>query len=687
MEQLSFFNVTPVRERLDELRRLVEEHNQAYYEQDAPTVSDAEYDALFRELCALEEQHPELASPLSPAVRVGGRPLERFAQVQHRLPMLSLENAMNLEEIQLFEQRVRSGLLLDDAVVLQYQCEPKMDGLAIELVYENGLLVQASTRGDGITGEDVTANVRTIKSVPLRLLGDNPPELLEVRGEVYLPRAAFVHLNREREEAGEPVFANPRNAAAGSLRQLDPRIAARRPLACVCYGVGVLVMQGEGPQTQSALMQFLAQYGLPVSSLAVTLEGITAVQDRFRWLLEERDQLPYEIDGMVIKLNQRIYQEELGVKSRAPRWAVAGKFPPRQGTTIIEGIELSVGRTGVITPVALLRPVELSGVTVARATLHNWDEIRRKDIHIGDHVVVERAGDVIPAVVRVLPERRDGSQQTIVEPQYCPVCGSSALREEQEVAVRCQGGLGCPPQLAESLIHFASRDAMDISGLGERLIAQLCQQQLVHDAADIYHLSLVDLMQLERMGPTLAGNLLQAIEDSKKRPLSRFLFALGIRHVGARTAALLAERYGSWQDLAQSPPELLVQVRDIGPTVAASIHQFFASERNLMVLQRLDAAGVIPEVVRIVKGSRFAGVSVVFTGGLERMSRDAARQLVESEGGTVTGSVSKKTGLVVAGSDAGGKLAKALALGVPVISEEMFLEQAGRVPDGTPDQT
>ena len=678
MEQLSFFDGPPVAARVEELRSQIEEHNRWYYELDTPKISDAEYDSLFRELQQLETEHPELASPSSPTHRVGGRPQERFSQVRHRLPMLSLENALTIEDITVFDQRIRSALVVPESVSIAYQCEPKMDGLAIELVYQNGILLQASTRGDGVIGEDVTANVKTIRQIPLTLSGDDVPALLEVRGEVYLPREAFVALNQEREESGEPAFANPRNAAAGSLRQLDPRVAARRPLAMVCYGIGV-VEGGSIPKTQTGLMRWLSVMGLPVSDLSLTVSGAQSVQDRFSWLTGQRDTLPYEIDGMVVKLDERDLQDELGVRSRAPRWAIACKFPPRQAETRIMQVELSVGRTGVITPVAHLQPVELSGVTVSRATLHNWDEIARKDIRVGDQVVVERAGDVIPAVVRVLSERRSGAEQPIVEPDCCPVCGSSASRADNEVALRCQGGLACPPQLTESIIHFASRDAMDINGLGTRWIEQLCEHRLVSDAADLYRLREDDLMSLERMGPVLAKNLLDAIDNTKERSLDRFLFALGIRHVGARTAALLAERFGSWQELAAADPELLMTVRDIGPTVARSIHAFFASERNRAVLGRLQQAGVTPVMVRTVTGNRFEGVSVVFTGGLEQMSRDEARRLVESEGGVVTGSVSRKTGLIVAGREAGGKLDKARELGVTIISEDEFLERAGRV--------
>jgi len=686
MEQLSLLDSAVEPDQADQialhaeqLRQLIRHHNRCYYELDTPEISDAEYDALLRELQNLEAERPGLQTADSPTLRVGGRPLERFSQVRHRLPMLSLENALNETEIRAFEQRIRNQLALPDDQAINYQCEPKMDGLAIELVYRNGLLEQASTRGDGEVGEEVTANVRTIRAVPLRLSGKGWPELLEVRGEVYLPLAPFQRLNAEREENGEPHFANPRNAAAGSIRQLDPKVAARRPLAMVCYGVGSRV-KGQGsdngkhePGTQTELMAQLATWGLPVSDQARQVTGIEAAIDCFRELQQRRDSLPYEIDGMVIKVDELQLQQELGEKSRSPRWAVACKFPPRQANTRINDILLSVGRTGVITPVALLQPVELSGVTVSKATLHNWDEIRRKDIRIGDQVVVERAGDVIPAVVKVLTEQRNGPEQELPEPTICPVCGSPAGRSEGEVAVRCSGGLICPPQLAEGIIHFASRDAMDIEGLGSKYIEQLISLGLIRNLADLYHLTKDDFMQFERMGDKLAENLLNALNASKKQELARFVFALGIRHVGERTAKLLAERFGSIENLQQATLEELIALRDVGPTVATSIRAFFDNPANRRVLARLQAAGVGPTTTARQIGGRLTGSTFVFTGTLTRFSRDEARRLVEEHGATVTGSVSKKTSYLVAGSEAGSKLDKARSLGVPVLSEEELL--------------
>ena len=687
MEQPFLFDRSPESDadaaRVAELKMLIEHHNRCYYEQDQPEISDADYDALFRELQQLEHRRPDLLTLDSPTQRVGGAPLEHFAQVRHSLPMLSLENALDQTAIRDFDQRIRSFLGASDQQTIAYLCEPKMDGLAVELVYRDGLLVQASTRGDGEVGEEVTANIRTIRNVPLRLSGAGVPQVLEVRGEVYLPLDAFQRLNVQREEEGEPAFANPRNAAAGSIRQLDSRVAARRPLAMVCYGVGARVMgqgaqgaQGEAQevQTQTELMAQLAGWGLPVSDQQRTVNGIAGAVDYYRDLLAQRDQLPYEIDGVVLKVDDLRLQQELGEKSRSPRWAVACKFPPRQAETILEAVELSVGRTGVITPVALLRPVELSGVTVSRATLHNWDEIERKDLRIGDRVVVERAGDVIPAVVKVLTEQRSGQERQLLPPANCPVCGAPTARLEGEVALRCLGGLACPPQLAEAIIHFASRDAMDIDGLGDKYIEQLLSLGLVKDVADLYHLTTADFMRFERMGDKLAANLLSAIEASKQQELARFIFALGIRHVGVRTARLLAERFGSIEHLEQATCEELTSIRDVGPTVAASIRSFFDNPVNQGVLRRLLAAGVTPTVEQKKVGGRLNGKTFVFTGSLTRFTRDGAKALVEAEGGNVTSSVSKKTDYLVAGSEAGSKLDKARSLGVTVLSEEQLLE-------------
>ena len=672
--QLSLLDIASpedtAKKRVDELRRQLEHHNRLYYVLDAPTISDAEYDGLFRELQRLEEQYPGLVSPDSPTQKVGGAPLEKFSTVAHRLPMLSLENATNADEIREFDQRVKKNLGLGADLPIRYLCEPKMDGLAVEFVYTDGTLTVASTRGDGVTGEDVTENIRTIRSLPLRLSGDRIPRLLEVRGEVFLSLEAFQQINAEKEENGEAPFANPRNAAAGSLRQLDPRITARRPLSIYCYAPGAV--EGADFLSQQQFFAAIAGWGLPVNPLVRPAAGIEAAVAFYEEMQQQRELLPYEIDGTVIKVDPFDLQRELGEKSRSPRWAVACKFPPRQAVTVVEDILPSVGRTGVITPVALLTPVEISGVTVSRATLHNWDEIAAKDIRIGDSVVVERAGDVIPAVVRVLVERRSGSERIFPPPEVCPECGSAIVRIADEVALRCMG-LACPPQIRESIVHFASRAAMDIEGLGDRFVEQLFTLGLVHSVADIYGLTREDFMRFERMGDKLASNLLMAIENSKQRDLGRFIFALGIRHVGERTAKSLAQAFGSLENLQRATLDELVSIRDVGATVAQSICTFFENQANREVIQRMLDAGVTPAVELKRVGGRFTGTTFVFTGVLSRFTREEAQRLVEAEGGTAVGSVSKKTGYVVAGEDAGSKLAKARELGVTVLTEEEFV--------------
>lgn len=665
------------RSRAGELRRLLEHHNRQYYLLDTPSISDAEYDALFRELQDIETRFPDLVTPDSPTQRVGGAALDKFAPVMHRLPLLSLENATNEAEIRDFDLRVKKVLGLAPEQDIEYVCEPKIDGLAVELIYEQGLFTTASTRGDGTTGEDVTENVRTIRTLPLRLLGENIPRLLEVRGEVFLSLDAFQRINADKEENGEPPFANPRNAAAGSLRQLDPRITARRPLSVFCYAPGVI--DGAEFAAQREFLDALAAWGLPINPLVKQVRGIDGTVAFFRELQERRDALPYEIDGMVIKVDSFAVQRELGEKSRSPRWAVACKFPPRQAVTVVENIIPSVGRTGVVTPVAQLRPVEISGVTVSRATLHNWDEIALKDIRIGDTVLVERAGDVIPAVVRVLTEQRTGAERPLPPPERCPECGSPIVHIADEVAIRCMG-LSCPPQIRESITHFASRNAMDIEGLGEKFVEQLLSLGLVSSVADIYGLTRDDFMRFERMGDKLAANLLAAIEKSKHQELGRFIFALGIRHVGERTAKALAQAFGSLEQIEKATPEELTSIRDIGTTVAQSIRTFFDNQDNIAIIRRMLATGVSPTAQAKKVGGRFTGTSFVFTGTLTRFTRDEARQLVENEGGSAVGSVSKKTGYVVAGEEAGSKLIKARELGVTVLTEEEFLALLEREP-------
>ncbi len=663
------------KERIAFLCEELERHNRLYYENDAPEISDAEYDALFRELQQLEEQFPDLIRPESPTARVGGRPLERFRQVTHRLPMISLDNAFAEGDIFEFDRRIKKELALPQDSLIDYVCEPKMDGLAVELVYETGLFVQGSTRGDGVTGEDITANLKTVRDIPLRLTSENPPLLLEVRGEVYLPLAPFQTLNQEREESGGSAFANPRNAAAGSLRQLDPKITARRPLTLFCYAPGVVEAYAFACQTD--FLTSLPAWGLPANPLAQRVSGVAGITAYYAAMASQRETLPYEIDGVVIKVDSYALQRELGEKSRSPRWAVAWKFPPRQAITVVEAIAASVGRTGVITPTAHLRPVEVSGVTVSRATLHNWEEMERKDIRIGDTVVIERAGDVIPAVVRVIMEKRTGSEKSFPLPTACPECGAAVVKIPGEVAVRCQG-LSCPAQIRESIIHFASRNAMDIDGLGEKYIDQLLRLGLISNVADIYRLTTADLMQFERMGDKLAENLLGAINASKERELSTFIFALGIRHVGEHTARLLAGAFGSLANLMAATEEELLTVREVGPQVARSIAAFFAGEENRRVIERLLVAGVSPSIAGKQVGGRFTGKTFVFTGSLERFSRSEAQKMVETEGGHAAGSVSKKTDYVIAGAEAGSKLEKARQLGVSVLTEEEFLQMMAR---------
>jgi DNA ligase (NAD+) len=657
--------------RVKELHSLLQYHNRRYYQLDAPEISDAEYDALFRELTALEERYPELVTTESPTQRVGGAPVARFRTVIHQLPMLSLENAVNEEEIRAkLDSRIKKELGLTEAASVSYMCEPKMDGLAVELVYEHGMLTVASTRGDGVTGEDVTQNIRTLHGLPLRLTGAGVPALLEVRGEVYLSLDAFQKINRDREENGEPPFANPRNAAAGSLRQLDARVTARRPLSMYCYAPGRV--EGASFSSQHEFLDAAAGWGLPVNPLARQVEDVDGAIAYYHEILERRESLPYEIDGTVVKVDSFPLQRELGEKSRSPLWAIACKFPPRQAETDIEDILLSVGRTGVITPVAQLKPVEISGVTVSRATLHNWDELAAKDIRIGDAVVVERAGDVIPAVVRVVVERRNGSERTVPPPQVCPECGSPVFRIADEVALRCMG-ISCPPQIRESIRHFASRGAMDIEGLGEKAVEQLLSLGLVHTVADLYLLTKDDFMRFERMGDKLASNLLAALEASKACDLSRFVFALGIRHVGERTAKALAQAFGSLDDLEKTTVEELTSVRDIGATVAQSIVTFFNNPGNRAVIRQLREVGVYPAAVAKTVGGRLSGRNFVFTGTLTGFSREYARKLVEDQGGNVVGSVSRKTDYLVAGDEAGSKLTKARELGIAVLGEEEFL--------------
>ncbi len=658
--------------RAAQLRAEIAQHDRRYYEQDAPTISDAEYDALFRELQALEVAHPSLRTAHSPTQRVGGARASEFAPVVHRVPMLSIrtETDTTAGAAAEFDARIRRDLGLPaDAPPVAYMAELKFDGLAISLRYERGALVVAATRGDGETGEDVTANVRRIPEIPAKLAGRAPP-VLEVRGEVYMTRADFAALNARQQAAGQRLFVNPRNTAAGAVRQLDPAVTAQRPLHFFAYGIGEA--EGAGlPPTQSALLDTLEAFGLPVCADRRVAHGAADLAAFYEHVREHRADLPFEIDGVVYKVDDLALQRQLGFRTREPRWAVAHKFPPEEMPTELLAIDVQVGRTGAITPVARLAPVFVGGTTVTNVTLHNEDEIRRRDLHIGDTVVVRRAGDVIPQVVGVVADRRPPHAKRFVMPTHCPECGSAIARLPGEVVARCTGGLVCPAQRKQALLHFAGRRALDIEGLGDRLVDQLVDGGLVHTAADIYRLALPQLAALERMAEKSAANVLAAIEKSKRTTLARFVFALGIRNVGEATAKDLAQHFGALELLMDADEAALLEVRDVGPVVAASIARFFAEPHNREVIAALRAAGVHwPEGAPARRaGGSLAGLAFVLTGTLPTLTRDDAKALIEDAGGKVAGSVSKNTDYVVAGSDAGSKLAKAEALGVAILDE------------------
>ena len=659
------------------LRATLNEANYRYYVLDAPTLPDAEYDRLLRVLQDIEATHPELVTPDSPTQRVGAVPLKGFAEVAHAIPMLSLSNAFSEAEVTAFDRRVREGLELGETII-EYAVEPKFDGLAVSLHYQHGLFVQGATRGDGVSGEDVSANLRTIQAIPMRLHSENPPAWLEVRGEVLMLRQAFDRLNTVAREKGEKTFVNPRNAAAGSLRQLDPRITAQRRLSFFAYGVGRV----EGialPPTHVAVMDWLSELGLPVSSERDIVSGVDGLMRYFHALGAKRDSLPFDIDGAVYKVNRLRDQAALGFVSRAPRFAIAHKYPAQEEITQVEAIDIQVGRTGALTPVARLKPVFVGGVTVTNATLHNEDEARRKDVRIGDSVVVRRAGDVIPEVVGVLLERRPMRDLVTPEfpafsmPQACPECGAPVLRVEGEAAARCSNGLSCPAQRKQALIHFASRRAMDIEGLGEKLVEQLLERGLVQTPADLYVLDQSRLAELERMAEKSATNLLVAIEASRNRELARFIFALGIRNVGEQTAKDLARHFGSLDALKAADESTLQEVPDVGPVVAASMRAFFTESHNLAVIEKLRMANAWKDgEAQLQVVGKLVGKTFVLTGTLPTLTRDQAMAMIEAEGGKVVGSVSKKTDFLLAGEEAGSKLIKAKELGIALLDEAAF---------------
>ena len=664
-----------LQQQIDTLRQDLRRYEYEYHVLDNPTIPDAEYDRLFHQLKALEAEHPELITADSPTQRVGAKPLSGFAQIRHEIPMLSLDNAFSDEEFYAFVKRIEDRLIrLPEP--LTFCCEPKLDGLAVSILYVNGVLTQAATRGDGTTGEDITANIRTIRNIPLQLLMDNPPARLEVRGEVFMPHEGFERLNQQALEKDEKTFANPRNAAAGSLRQLDPKITSKRPLVLNAYGIGI----AEGvdlPNTHYDRLQWLKSIGIPVNPEIRLCNGTDEVLDFYRDIQNKRSSLGYDIDGTVLKINDIALQEKLGFISKAPRWAIAYKFPAQEELTRLNDVEFQVGRTGAITPVAKLEPVFVAGVTVSNATLHNGDEIERLDIAIGDTVVIRRAGDVIPQIIGVLHDRRPADARPIVFPETCPVCDSAIVRIEGEAVARCTGGLFCAAQRKEALKHFVSRKAMDIDGVGGKLIEQLVDRELVHTPADLFKLDLTTLTRLERMGTKSAENALASLEKAKNTTLARFIFALGIREVGEATALNLANHFKTLEALQNADLEALQQVPDVGEVVANRILAFWHEPHNVAVVNDLIAQGVHWETVETkeVTENRFKGKTVVLTGTLTQMGRNEAKALLQDMGAKVSGSVSAKTDFVIAGDAAGSKLTKAQELGVTVLTEEEFLAE------------
>ena len=666
------------------LREAIEGHNFAYYVLDDPVVPDAEYDRLMGQLQALEADHPELITPDSPTQRVGITPIGEFGEVRHHVPMLSLDNVFNESELVGFDRRVRDrlksgGLALDE---IEFVAEPKLDGTAVSLRYERGVFVLGATRGDGNTGEDITHNIRTIPAVPLRLRQENAPEVLEVRGEVFMPKEGFLAYNQRALETGDKPFVNPRNAAAGSLRQLDPRLTAQRPLDVFFYGIGELDGRAP-PETHSETLAYLHESGLKTCPEWEVVAGIQGCLAYYTHIGQKRDDLPYEIDGVVYKVNAIENQELLGAVSRAPRWAIAHKFPAQEELTVVKGVDFQVGRTGALTPVARLQPVFVGGVTVSNATLHNMDELARKDVRVGDSVIVRRAGDVIPEVVKVVEEWRPAKARPVRLPKKCPVCGSEVIRVEGEAVARCVGGLVCAAQRKEAIRHFASRRAMDIEGLGTKLVDQLVDEDLIENPADLFGLAAEQLSGLERMGPKSAGNLIEALEKSKSTTFNRFLYALGIREVGETTALALANHIGSLEELAAADGDQLQEVPDVGPVVAANVTAFFQESRNRAIVDRLIGSGITwPKPVRSdPEDSPLTGKTVVLTGRLSSMTRAEAKQALLGLGAKVTSSVSKSTDLVIAGDRPGSKADRALELGIEVFDERAWLkllDQLGR---------
>ena len=667
--------MTNIQTQIDNLRKTLRQYEYEYHVLDNPTVPDSEYDRLFHQLKALELAHPEFLTSDSPTQRVGAKPLSGFSQIRHEIPMLSLDNAFSDEEFNAFVKRIEDRLIVLPKP-LTFCCEPKLDGLAVSILYVNGILTQAATRGDGTTGEDITANIRTIRNIPLQLLTDNPPARLEVRGEVFMPHAGFERLNEYALEHGEKTFANPRNAAAGSLRQLDPNITSKRPLVLNAYGIGIA--EGvELPNTHYARLQWLKSIGIPVNPEIRLCNGTNEVLDFYRDIQNKRSSLGYDIDGTVLKINNIALQNELGFISKAPRWAIAYKFPAQEELTVLNDVEFQVGRTGAITPVAKLEPVFVAGVTVSNATLHNGDEIERLNIAIGDTVVIRRAGDVIPQIIGVLHERRPDNAKPIIFPTNCPVCDSQIIRIEGEAVARCTGGLFCAAQRKEALKHFVSRKAMDIDGIGGKLIEQLVDRELVHTPADLFKLDLTTLTRLERMGAKSAENALNSLEKAKSTTLARFIFALGIREVGEATALNLANHFKTLDELKAADLEELQQVPDVGEVVANRIFVFWRETHNVAVVDDLIAQGVHWETVEVKEASEnlFKDKTIVLTGTLTQMGRNEAKSLLQQLGAKVSGSVSSKTDFVIAGDAAGSKLAKAQELNITVLTEEEFLEQ------------